>query len=271
MTGLPPEFEQALGSLGKGSLQTVGLLLGRIIPIVAFTPLFGGEAVPRRMRLGLAILLAIGLLPGFLPLFDRPAPWLGFSLLALKEALIGLALALFLNVFFEIFSAFGALVDLSRGATMANILDPLTKSQESPLALFFLQMAIVLFFAIGGHRLLLEAIADSFVVLPPQQTLPPHLWGTAAAFNFISLVADLFLIAFRLAAPVLLVVLLLDVALGLINRVAPQIQVNFVGMEIKGSVGVFIVLASLALIVNNEFPAILRAMRQWLVTFNAGS
>jgi flagellar biosynthesis protein FliR len=114
---------------------------------------------------------------------------------------------------------------------------------------------------------MLEALGDSFVVLKPGDPLPLRLLGTATTFNFISLTADLFLIAFRLSTPVLVVLLVLDVALGLTNRVAPQIQVNFVSMEIKASLGLFVILVTFALLINVEFPVVIQAVRRWLAAF----
>lgn len=265
MFPLLPQLEAFLAAAGaKPAAQVAGLLFARLLPLVVFTPLFGGDATPRRLRMGITILLTLALLPGFLPISAAFRPqWLDYAILIIKEALVGFALALFVLILFEIFSAFGAMVDLARGATLANLFDPLTQKQESLLAVFFLQMTLALFFALGGHRVLLDALAESLVAVP--------LWGLprvgqGSAWALIGLTADLFSVALKLAAPVFVVLLLLDIALGLINRVAPQIQVFFLSLTIKGCLGLFVVLCGLGLLVESQFPAVIRLLRDWLMT-----
>jgi len=262
---LPQQIQQMAGRLVPlGLLQIAGLIFARILPIVAFTPLFGGETIPRRMRLGIGVLLTLALIPGFAAVPAGSLDALRYAALTVKEALVGFTLAMFVLVLFETYSAFGALVDLARGATIGNILDPLTRSQQPILSVFFTQLAIVLFFAIGGHRVLLSALADSFILVRPLEAMPGRLVGAGSTGQIVAMVGEMFLIAVRLSAPVVVVVLLLDVALGLINKAAPQIQVYFLGLTIKGSLGIFMVLLVLALGIHGEFAWFLRLMKQWI-------
>jgi flagellar biosynthetic protein FliR len=262
------ELQRLLEAPGlKGAAQVGALLFVRLMPIVAFTPVFGGPIVPRRLRVGLALLLTVSLLPPFYPTFERVIPPMQYAALIAKEAVVGMTLTLFLVVLFETLAAVGAVVDLSRGATLANVLDPMTQNQQSILAVFFTQLAVVLFLSVGGIQILVRALADSFVLLRPQQLLPARLVGPGAAGEAVGLVADLFLLAVRLAAPTLVVLFLLDFALGVINRVAPQIQVYFLGLTTKGVVGLLIVFLGLGLFVDlmvEHFGRILQAMRDWV-------
>jgi flagellar biosynthetic protein FliR len=253
-----------LAANGRPALQTGALLLVRILPIVVFTPLFGGDATPRRMRVGIGILLTLALLPAFGPPFPPIGDTASVVVLGLKEAFVGFTIALCVTVLFETFAALGQFVDLARGATMANVFDPLAQNQESTLSFFFMQLAIAVFFAVNGHHMLLNALGDSFVAIPVYQTLPHHLLGPVNALALVRLASDLFSTAFRLAAPVYAVLLLLDIALGMINRVAPQIQVFFLSLTIKGGLGLFIVLLGLATLINRDFFALLSLFRKWL-------
>lgn len=250
-----------------GAAQMGGLLFLRLLPLVAFTPVFGGPALPQRLRMGLTLVLTAALLPAFAVDFAQQIAWHRYAALAAKEALVGFTLAFFVLILFETLATFGALVDLARGATIANVLDPLTQQQQSILATFFTQLAVVLFLTLGGHRLLLAAVGRSFALLRPVDLLPAALWGPAATGELIALVAELFLIAIQLAAPVIVVLFLLDFALGIMNRVAPQMEVFFFSMTIKGGLGLLLILLSFAFLLEQftaQFAHFLELLQQWV-------
>jgi flagellar biosynthesis protein FliR len=251
----------------KAAVQMASLLFARILPMTVLTPIFGGQTMPRRLRTGLNLLFTLALLPAFLPTFTTPVDVVTYTILLAKEAIVGFTLAFFILIVFESLSAIGALIDLARGATMANVLDPLTQNQESILAMFFTQLAIVLFLSIGGIRMLFSALGDSFIILRPQALLPSaNIVGPGAAESPISIVGDIFLIALKIGAPAVIVLLLLDFGLSVINRVAPQIQVYFLGMTLKGTVGLLIVLLAFGITVDlfiNQFAGALHALRAW--------
>jgi type III secretion protein SpaR/YscT/HrcT len=256
----------------KAAMQMASLVFARLLPIVVLTPVFGGQMMPKRLRMGLTFVFTVALVPALLPAFRQPVGPLPYAALLAKEAVIGLSLAIFLFVLFEALAAVGALVDLSRGATMANVLDPLTQNQESILAVFFTQLAIVLFLSIGGIQLLMRALGDGFALLRPQDLLPPSVVGPSATETPIGLVANLFAIALRLGAPAIVVVLLLDFGLAVINRIAPQVQVHFLGMTLKGTIGVLIVLLAFGLtadLIVTHFGDMLRGLRAWMTSIGS--
>jgi flagellar biosynthetic protein FliR len=251
----------------RGAAQLASLVFARILPIIAFSPVFGGQVIPRRLRVGISILLAIVLFPTIYTNTHQAIAAAPYVVLLVKEAIVGLTLTFFLVILFETIAAVGALVDLARGATLANVFDPVTQNQQSILAQFFTQLAIVLFLSIGGIQFLIRALADSFVLLRPDQILPDRLVGAAGTTEAIGLLGDMFLLVFRLGAPAVLVLLLLDFALGVINRVSPQIQVYFLGMTVKGVIGLLVVLLGFSLFgdqIIDQFARILQAMRDWV-------
>ncbi len=250
----------------RGGAQIGALLLARLLPMMVLTPVFGGQTMPRRLRLGLAVAFTAGLLPPFYPLFSRTIPPIEYGILLAKEAVIGLILAFFIQIMFETVSTVGALVDLARGATLANILDPLTHDQQSILAALFTQFAIVLFISIGGMQILFHGFAETLVLLPPLKLIPVRQVGPEGTATPIALISSLFLVVVQLGAPAVVVLLLTDFALGVINRVSPQIQVFFLGMTAKGSIGIAIVLIGMGLftdLVITHFATILNAMHNW--------
>lgn len=226
------------------------LIVLRLTPILAFTPVFGGESTPRRFRIGLALLLAAAVTPFDAGLGVRDTAGGELLLLAVKELLIGITMALFVRILFDMIAAVGSLIDMSRGASMMQMFDPMSRSQQTPLALFHSVTALALFFSIGGHHLLLSAIVGSLQVAPPTQLLPGRFLGEPAVSALIGLFADLFALALQLAAPVIVVMFITDVALGMMDRIAQGIQVFFLGMPLKGLLGVWIVFLSIGFTLN---------------------
>ena len=227
-------------ALPREVAQLVALLVARLLPIIGFSPLFAGQSAPARYRIGLSLILSVTLLPTFLPDFPGELPTPRFLLLLAKEALIGMTIAVMLRLLFELVAALGSFIDLARGATMANVLDPQTRQQGSVLQVFFLNLFLAIFFTAGGHRVLIGALGESYLAVLPWEAGSPQLLGNGAAFLLIALMVKLFLVAMQLAMPVIVVMFLTDVALGLVNQVAPKIQVFFLSMTIKATLGILI-------------------------------
>ncbi len=259
----------------KGVIQYAFLIFARLTPIIAFSPVLGGQTLPKRVRMGLGFFLTMALVPMFIhnPEQVTVQPQGLYLLLLGKEALVGLSLSLILLVLFETVASMGALVDLARGATMANVLDPLTQNQQSILAVFFTQVAIVLFLSVGGLQILIRVLGESFVILKPTELIPLRLFGPQATTEVIGLVGDLFMIAFKLGAPTVVVLVLVDFGLGVINRVAPSIQVYFLGMTTKGCVGLLVLFGGIALtydLLVEQFGRGLHTIHEWVTTMARG-
>jgi flagellar biosynthetic protein FliR len=246
-----------------GGLQMAGLILARLLPMIALTPLFGGRTVPARFRFGLTAVLTVGFLPGLIPEVML-APTMGaYTLLTLKEAVIGLTLAMFILVLFESLASAGALVGVSGGTSSSVANDPFIGGQQATIGTFKLMLGLVLFLTLGCHRILFRALGDSFLLIGPGETIPARFFDSSMTVTMIGLVSNLFVVAVKLAAPVILVIFLLDVCLGLINRVAPQIQVFFLGLTIKSTIAVLVLFLVLGLLVDlfrAEFVNSLKAL-----------
>jgi flagellar biosynthesis protein FliR len=226
---------------------TLGLLGGaRILPVFLIAPFFGGRLVPATVRIGVAVTFVALLWPALhlqTPDLSTVGPATLVALF-LKELVIGVALGFLVSLPFWAVEGAGRLADTARGANLAEVLVPQTGAQTSPLADVGLQIAVLLFFATGGHLLFLRALAESY------QAVPLFGFPEGAALRGVGDLAvvstgRLMLATLGLAAPVLAALFLADLALGLVNRVAPQIQVYFLGMPAKAVVGVFVFLLAL--------------------------
>lgn len=247
MNGVDPFADPELVRLG----QLLLLLVLRILPVISFTPLFGGPETPPQFRMGFSVLIAVALvLPASV---SYPGPVAGdlFLALAAKEAFLGGSVAILVRILFDLLTSSGALVDVARGATIANVLDPASGEQRSLVSVFLGMAVPTLFLTAGGHRVLLAAFGDGLAEYPPGALAPPGLegrplLGAEAALAVGDLFVDAFVLAVRLALPVVALLFVVDVALGFLNRVAPRVQVFFLGMTLKGSLGLgvfFLVLA----------------------------
>ncbi|MBN1944062.1 MAG: flagellar biosynthetic protein FliR [Bradymonadales bacterium] len=227
----------------------VGLLsLIRLLPVVFLVPFMGGRLVIGPVKAGLALVLALVLAPmawssGQAVILPQSSIWL--VLLALKEVLVGLVIGFLTALVFYAVQMGGALIDTLRGQAMATALVPSMSERVSPTSALGVQLLIVVYLAMDGHHLLLRGLAESFRVVPvtswPSIALDLEgLVGTVA-----HLTGEMFAIALALSLPVIAATLLVDMALGVVNRFAPQIHVFFLGMPAKALLGVAMVLLAL--------------------------
>jgi flagellar biosynthesis protein FliR len=245
-------MDQALRSIGSGDLSAALLLLAlcaaRVVPVLVLAPFLGGRLVPATVKVGLAVAVALLVWPQALR--GVALPQLGtvhVVLLLAKEAFVGVALGLCAALVFMAAEAAGRLIDTARGASLAESLVPQSGTRASPVADLYLQLAVVVFLALGGHRLFLAALARSYEVIPV--TSFPSTTGLGAlALATIAMTGQMLFVAVGLATPVLLAAVLTDVALGLVNRVAPQLNAFVLGMPAKALVGAALVLVTLSLV-----------------------
>ena len=245
-------------------LQLFLLILIRVLPIVSFAPFLGGKETPAQFRIGFSALLALSLCLPVAATYDGPVDGGRFLALAVKEAFLGGTVAVLLRILFDLLSSTGALVDVARGATIANVLDP-TSGEQRSLVTVFLGLALpTLFLTAGGHRVVLSAFGDGLASYPPGVLLPPglaseELVGPQAALAIGGLFVDAFQLAVRLALPVVALLFVVDVALGLLNRAVPRVQVFFLGMTLKGSLGIGVLFLVLGMVLNELLAGALRS------------
>lgn len=239
-------------------LVLVGLSFARLAAFFSIVPFFGGAAVPARVKVATAMSLVVILYPalGATVPADQPLGFgpLGFMALLAKEVFVGFTLGFVASLLFEAVQVAGRIADFQRGSTMGELYAPQLQSRVSELGQFKLQLAIVLFIAVGAHRLFIGALLRSFDFIPAL-SFPKFQPGWSPAVEMIVVMtASVLTIGLQLAAPVLIAMLLTDLFFGIINRVAPQVNVFFLSMPVKMIVGVIVVLIILpALVMRMEY------------------
>lgn len=229
-----------------------GLIATRLLVAINLTPYLGGKPVPGTIRISTAFALTLFIYPLIVPSIDRAAvprePVL-LVVLFLKEAMFGMLMGLVNQMIFFGIQAAGNMIDNQRYVANARIFNPALGSQASIFGLFLYQLVIAIFLSMGGHRVFLGALVESFQSVP-LLTYPSIAPGITPMIElFIKLSADTLIICLQLSAPVLIAIFVADLVLGITNRIAPMINVFEMSFNIKGFVGVLLVYLALPLMI----------------------
>ena len=161
------------------------------------------------------------------------------------EVTNGLILGLISNIAFEILLMAGSLIDVHIGLSMLSTMDPNSKASTTITGNLLHYVALVIFFIVDGHHMLIKALIESFITLPMGKGL---MYGDM--MTIIEIVANYFLIGLKIAIPIVLIIILTDISMGLISRAVPQINVMILGMPVKMLVGIVAIVISLPIILK---------------------
>ena len=243
------------------------LTLARVLPIISLAPFLGSKNVPATIRIMFGVALVAIFLPPNLLAVGKEIPF-GFPFIGyfLKEMVIGFALGFLSTVPFMIAQMAGGLVDFQRGAASLQVTDPTTHTQTGPIGLLFNYLLIALFFILDGPFLFFNGLADSYQIIPVDAIFPAQIFNFHNSFwqKIMGLVGMMMNVATQLASPALIGILLTDLFLGIANRLAPQVQIVFLGIALKSWVGIAIMTAAWGLMVQ----VICRETISWFQAIN---
>ena len=216
------------------------LILMRLGPIIAMAPFLAAKLAPPIAKVGFAICLTTIFLPFVALQINEPISFnnafIGYSL---KEILIGFFLGFLISIPFYIVQASGVIIDYLRGASIMQAQDPTMQTQASPIGILFNSLLIVIFFQIRGPIIFFNSLLESYNIVPANKYINPLFFN--ANNSFWKIVFDLgnqvLTLALQLAAPCLVAILMAEMFLGIANRLAPQVQIAFLGMSIKSFLG----------------------------------
>jgi flagellar biosynthesis protein FliR len=236
--------EEILAQFGEQQVIGFFLVLARVSPLFLLAPLFSSKMLPVRARGIVAVALAIGIAPIAMNAGDgAPLPLDLWELagLVLKEMLVGLAFAFALGALFAAIQVAGTLLDTLIGFSFCALVDPMTGTTGGVLNPLYALVGVVIFVVIGGDAWVIGGLARSYDAVPlaDAPAIGSMVEGAQVAFS------GILGAAVQVGAPVLLAVILTDVAFGLVSRVVPQLNVFAVGFPAKVTVGLVVVGASL--------------------------
>lgn len=205
----------------------------RILGLMIAAPLFGNDRFPVPVRIGLALFITLLVAPTLPPLPavapDSPA---GLGLFA-QQLLIGLAMGFAVRLIFTAVEMAGELIGLQMGLGFAVFYDPQNSGQMPVVGQFLGLVATLTFLAIDGHLLVIAVLADSFRVMPiSPDAVDPQAWRTVAGWGGRILYA-----ALLLSLPVVAALMTTNVALGVLTRAAPQLNIFAIGFPITLAIG----------------------------------
>lgn len=227
---------------GTEKLQLFMVIMLRTSGLFLLAPILGNKSVPKLARVGMIVIFGMIMV---VALGDVTLPQTGSlaELIAIgfKELFVGLIIGFVFMLVFYAVQAAGSLVGYQIGLYLASAIDPTTQSQSSIIGQFWLLIAMLIFLAINGHHLVIRAYADSFQMIPPGFVSVDGSVGEM----MIKYTAYLFVIALKVASPVMVTLFLTDVALGTVAKMMPTMNVFFVGFPIKIGVGLAVLAMAL--------------------------
>ncbi len=232
MTGTHFEFSLVL------FLSFVALLV-RVGGLMVFAPFLASLSIPTRVRVALAVTISLALFPllqNKIP--TLPVDMVSVILVLFHELMIGLLLGFVGHLLLAAFFMAGQIMGFSMGFSLIRLIDPQTQVESSALALFENLVGVTVFLSMNAHHWFIQALVESYDLIVPFTMNQPG----ALATQLISLFGQVFVVGFKLAAPVTLVLVIVDVLFGVIGRAAPQVQILIIGMPLKPLIG-FVLLA----------------------------
>lgn len=214
------------------------LLFARLGAVLMVAPVWGEQSVPATMRLALAIMVTAVLAPGLAAVAPpQPGNFVNAIPLIISEIIIGLILGLGARLMMSALQVAGATAGIASGLGFAQQIDPVASQPAAVFSGFFSLMGLVLIMSAGLHRVMIEAAGDSYAIFPPG-ALPPI--GDATQF-VIDAVSNSFRLGIQIAAPVLVFSLIFNIALGLVSRLIPQVQVFMTAMPLSVMLGLAVI------------------------------
>ena len=239
------------------------LVLIRVSCFFSVAPFFSMSNTPRRVRVGLSVLVAV-LLYQTIPhssLFYNTI--LGYFVIVMKEALVGLLIGFAANLCSSVVSFAGHIADMEMGLSMASLFDPATKQQTTITGVYYNYMVLLLLMISGMHRYLLKALAETYELIPINGAV---FHDDALLQALITFMGDYIIVGFRICLPIFAVMIILNAVLGILAKVSPQLNMFAVGIQLKVLVGFCVLFVTTAML-PDAAGFIYEQMKRMVVSF----
>ena len=241
---------------GTEQIQILLMLLIRATGLFLTAPIFGHQSMPSQIKVGLIILLSLVTLPTLPGIHMAPltSHW-ELAALGIRELMVGVLIGFAYRLLFYAAEFAGMMAGYQVGLAVSQAFDPTSGEQVSVIGRFWLMMATLIFLALNGHHMIIQAFHQSYEAVGPGEML---VTGASGEF-VIKLTAYVFVLAVKIVAPVLVTLVLMDVALGTVAKVMPTMNIFIVGFPLKIGMGLLVVALSLP-----AFAYILQKSTQYL-------
>lgn len=240
------QLTQALSGISTSNVFAFFLVLARVSPLFLVAPAFSSQMLVPRVRSVLAVALALGMTPLAAHNQTIPQDVLPLIGLLVENFIVGLALAYAISCVFGAIQGAGVFADAFGGFSFGSTVDPVNGNPGGSMTNLYTIVGLAMFLAVGGDAWTLRGLSATFNAIPiangPQ--IKPLVYSAESAF------ASLFVGAIEIAAPVILAIIVTDIAFGMVSKVMPQLNVFAVGFTVKVGVTLLIVAVSLPFIGN---------------------
>jgi flagellar biosynthesis protein FliR len=211
------------------------LALTRLLAMIIQVPMLGGQSIPTQVRIGLGVLLTLILFPiQSLPASAPSLDVLGLMLSIFKEVLIGTLAGFAAVLTFAAVEIAGEVMGSGSGFNSDRVFNPAMNNSSAAFNQLFIMVALLIFILMDGHHTFIIAIQRTFEIIPVNGNIPMEKINELAR-----LTSQLIVSGIQLGLPLLAALTLADLTLGLLSRVAPQVQVYFLGLPLKVGIALY--------------------------------
>ena len=218
------------------------LILLRVSALLIVAPIFGHRLFLARAKVGLALMVSLVVFP-LVDGLEVPEGFLPYAVMMVGEVMMGLVLGYVVLLLFIGIQFAGQLAGLQMGFGIVNVIDPASHDQVSIIGQFLNILAILMVLTLDGHHVILNGLLSSFDAVP----LGGVVLKAPIAHKLIALSSEVFVIAIKVSAPILIALFLISTAMGVLARTVPQMNVFIVGFPVQLAVGMSMLVATLPL------------------------
>ena len=233
-------------SFSLAELEYFLLVLMRIASFVFVAPFFSTKGVPNNVKIGLSVFVAY-IMYNFGPehIYPEYNTVLGYCIIVLKEVSVGLLIGLAAQLCTSIVLFAGRIIDMEVGLSMANVFDPTTNEQSSISGVLLQYGVMLILYTTGLHRYLLKALMETFTLIPINGV---HINTDKLLMSLITFLGDYIAIGFRICLPVFASITLMNIVLGLLAKLAPQMNMFSVGIQLKLMAGISVIAITMGML-----------------------
>jgi flagellar biosynthetic protein FliR len=247
----------------EGQIIAFALVFMRIIAFVVAWPVFGTSSVPVSVK----VLLSLTMTMIFFPVvsfqnIDLIKIGDEIVFLSIREIFVGLALGFLMRMFFFAISIAGEIISVSIGLASAQLYNPAMGSQSNVIEQFEVMLATLFFFAIDGHHVFIQGMAQSFQIVPvAAMAVKSEAFGGIAQIT-----QDVFLSGLRISGPIIVAIFLANVAMGIVGRAVPQINVLVTSQPVTLLLGLAVLIVTIPLFLG-EMTGLINLMAERFFQF----
>lgn len=217
-------------------IELILIIFVRLTGFFVIDPVFARKNFPTIAKIVLAFVIALIIFPVIDINTEIPFQLIPYVFIIIKEFFVGFIIGFCAFLMFSSIYVAGQIIDMKIGFGLVNILDPQINVQVPIIGNFQYILTLLIFLTTNGHHHMLSAVIKSYEMLPIGEAVITELFFN----NVVKMFSNMFVIAFKISLPIIGAILLTDIALALISRTIPQMNIFIIGIPIKIVVGIFV-------------------------------